>query len=215
MSRLDIEGSLRFNNGVSIITLTATELVGVIEHTVSAEGVGEVPSGLFPQVGGMRFSFDPGAPSSQRICSLAIVDDEGQALDRVVVNGSLSGAPARRIKMATMNFLANGGSGYPFPFPHPGRVDLSGEAVQPNTPDPDFPDSNGNGMIDGPQAVDPGLSHFAATGTEQDALAEYLAHFYADEPFNEPETPPLDDRRIQNLGLPGMTDTVFHGEDEK
>ena len=215
VSRLDIEGALRFNNGVSIIPLTARELVGIIEHTVSAEGVGEVPSALFPQVGGMRFSFDPSAPSGQRIRSLAIVDDEGQALDRMVVNGRLSGDPERRIKMATMNFLANGGSGYPFPFPHAGRVDLSGEAVQPNPPNPDFPDSNRNGRIDGPQAVDPGLSGFAASGTEQDALAEYLAHFYADEPFNEPETPPLDDRRIQNLGLPGMTDTVFHGEDEK
>ena len=215
VSRLDIEGALRFNNGVSIIPLTAKELVGIIEHTISAEGVGEVPSGLFPQVAGMRFSFDPSAPSGQRIRSLAIVDDEGQVLDRVVVNGRLSGDPERRIKMATMNFLANGGSGYPFPFPHAGRVDLSGEAVQPNPPNPDFPDSNGNGRIDGPQAVDPGLSDFAASGTEQDALAEYLAHFYADEPFNESETLPLDDRRIQNLGLPGMVDTVFHREEEK
>ena len=215
VSRLDIEGALRFNNGVSIIPLTAKELVGIIEHTISAEGVGEVPSSLFPQVGGMRFSFDSSAPSGQRIRSLAIVDDAGQVLDRVMVNGSLSGDPERRIKMATMNFLANGGSGYPFPFPHPGRVDLSGEAVQPNPPNPDFPDSNGNGRIDGPQAVDPGLSDFAASGTEQDALAEYLAHFYANEPFNEPETSPLNDRRIQNLSLPGMTDTVFHEEDER
>ena len=60
------------------------------------------------------------------------------------------------IKVVTLNFVANGGDGYPFPVPQPGRVDLVGEAGQFNAPDADFPDTNGNGIIDGPQAVDPG-----------------------------------------------------------
>ena len=119
------------------------------------------------------------------------------------------GDPERRIKMVTLNFLANGGDGYPFPVSGAGRVDLAGEDGQPNPPHPDFPDTNGNGRIDGPVLVGPGRTDFAAPGTEQDALAEYLAHFFAAAPFNERETTPLDDRRVQNLGISGKMDTVF------
>ena len=46
-------------------------------------------------------------------------------------------------------------------------------------------------------------------GTEQDALAEYLAHFFAETPFDVAEVASLVDRRIQNLGVPGARDTVF------
>ncbi|MDE2787509.1 MAG: bifunctional metallophosphatase/5'-nucleotidase [Chloroflexota bacterium] len=210
VSQFDIEGSLRFDNGLVIIPLTARQLVEILEHTVGAHGVGEVPSGGFPQVGGMRFSFNPAAPSGQRIRSLALIDDSGNVADRVVENGKLTGDPEREIKTVTLNFLANGGSGYPFPVPHPGRVDFSGEAGQNNPHDADFPDANANGVIDGPTAdADPGRSDAFAIGKEQDALAEYLAHFHAVTPFSQPETAPLDDQRIQNLSIPGKADTVF------
>ena len=63
--------------------------------------------------------------------------------------------------------------------------------------------------MDTPAAVDPGLADFAAPGTEQDALSEYLAHFHSKNPFDQPDTSPLEDRRIQNLGVPGKRDTVF------
>ena len=214
MSQLDIEGALRFNNGLVIVPLTARRLVEIMEHAIGFDGVGEVPVGNFPQVAGMRFSFDPAAPSGQRIRSLAIVNENGEITDRVVVDGRLSGDPEREVKMVTLNFLANQGGGFSFPLPHAGRVDLAGEANQPNAPNPQFPDTNGNGIIDGPQAVDPGRSDFAAPGTEQDALAEYLAHFFSAEPFNVAETSPLHDRRVQNLGLPGVEDTVFGAQGE-
>ena len=111
--------------------------------------------------------------------------------------------------MVTLNFLANGDDGYPFPLPTPGRVDLSGEAGQINAPNPDFPDTNGNGVIDEAAMVDQGLTGFAEPGTEQDALAEYLAHFYAENPFDVAETPPAEDLRVQNLGISGKRDTVL------
>ena len=210
VSQFDVESTLRFDNGLVIVPLTARQLVTVMEHTVGADNVGEVPSGGFPQVGGMRFSFDPAAPAGQRIRSLAVIDDSGAVSDRVVENGELTGSPERIIKMATLNFLANGGSGYPFPVPHPGRVDLSGEAGQYNPHDTDFPDANGNGVIDEPVIdADPGRSNAFAAGKEQDALAEYLAHFHNETPFSRPETAPLDDQRIQNLGVTGKADTVF------
>ncbi len=210
VSQFDVEGVLRFDNGLVIIPLTARQLVAVIEHTVGAADVGVVPSGGFPQVGGMRFSFVPSAPAGQRVQSLAVIDDSGEVSDRVVENGELTGDPERVIKMATLNFLANGGSGYPFPVPQAGRIDFSGEAGQYNPHDADFPDANGNGVIDEPVGIsDPGFSDAFAVGKEQDALAEYLAYFHVETPFSIPETAPQDDQRIQNLGIPGKIDTVF------
>ena len=209
ISRFDIEGALRFNNGLVIIPLTARQLVGIVEHGIGFDGVGEVTVGRFPQVGGMRFSFDPTQPSGERIRSLAIVNDAGGIVDRVVEDGVLVGDPGRQTKMVTLNFLANGGDGYPFPVPSSGRVDLAGETGQINAPDPYFPDTNGNGVLNGPAPFDPDLATFAEQGAEQDALAAYLAHFYAETPFGRPETPPLEDRRIQNLSIPGMQDSVF------
>ena len=209
ISQFDIEGSLRFNNGLVIVPLTAKQFTAIVEHSIGLDGVGEALDGRFPQVGGMRFSFDPSAPTGQRIRSLAVIGEDGAVADRVVVDGSLSGDPNRVIKMVTLNFLANGGDSYPFPVPLPGRVDLAGEAGQFNAPDANFPDTNGNGMIDEPQAVDPGAADFADPGSEQDAFAEYLARFHAGHPFDVAETPGAEDRRIQNLGVPGTVDTVF------
>ncbi len=209
ISQFDIEGTLRFNNGLSIVPLTAAQLVEIVEYSVAFDGPGEVRHSRFPQVGGMRFSFDPTAPSGQRVRSLAIVDNTGAVTDRVVEDGELAGDPDRTIKMVTLNFVANGGDGYPFPVPAPGRIDLSGETGQPNPPNADFPDTNANGVIDGPALTAPGLANFTNPGTEQDAFAEYLAHFHTDTPYATPETPPLQDQRIQNLTLPNKQDTVF------
>ena len=209
ISQFDIEGTLRFNNGLAIVPLTAAQLVEIVEYSVAFDGVGEVTHGRFPQVGGMRFSFDPSAPPGNRVRSLAVVDEDGSVTDRVVEDGELVGDPDRTIKMVTLNFVANGGDGYPFPVPTPGRIDLSGEADQPNPPNASLPDTNGNGVIDAPVLTDPGLATFTSPGTEQDALAEYLAHFHIETPYAISDTPPLDDQRIQNLATPGKQDTVY------
>ena len=103
VSQFDIEGALRFNNGLAIVPLTARQLVAIVEQSIGFEGVGEVPVGNFPQVGGMRFSFDPGAPPGQRIRSLALFDDSGAVADRVVEDGALAGNPERLIKVVTLS----------------------------------------------------------------------------------------------------------------
>ena len=127
----------------------------------------------------------------------------------MVAEGVLVGDPNRLIRMAVLNFTANGGDGYPFPQPAFGRIDLAGEEGQYNPPSPEFPDTNGNGVIDGPVGLARGLFDFATPGTEQDALAEYLAHYFSETPFDIAETPAAEDRRIQNLALPGARDTVY------
>ena len=212
ISQFEVEGVVRFNNGLAIVPVTARQLVEVVEHTIGFEGVGEVTDGRFPQVGGIRFSFDPTAPAGERVRSLAIVDENGAVVDRVAEDGALAGDPERLIKVVTLDFLANGGDSYPFPVPTAGRFDLAGEAGQFNAPDPSFPDTNGNGVLDEAVQTDPGLADFARTGSEQDALAEYLAKFYAQTPFDQAETPPIEDRRIQDLSIPDKEDTVFEQE---
>ncbi len=209
ISQYDIEGALRFNNGLSILKLTAEQLVAVMEHSVGFDGAGTATVGRFPQVGGMRFSFDPAAPAGERVRSLAIVDGQGAVTDRVVEGGDLEGNPERDIKMVTLDFLADGGDDYPFPVSNTDRVDLRGEAGQSGSPDKDSKGADEDRRMNALEAVDPGLADFSAPGTEQDALAEYLAHFHSENPFDRAETPPLEDQRIQNLGVPGKHDTVF------
>jgi 2',3'-cyclic-nucleotide 2'-phosphodiesterase (5'-nucleotidase family) len=114
VSRLDIENTLRFNNQLSLLTLTAAQLQEVIEHGVAATAPGNTP-GQFPQVGGISFSFDPNLPEGQRVQSLAILDDRQNIVDVVVENGQLVGDPDREIRVVTLNFLADGGDNYPFP----------------------------------------------------------------------------------------------------
>jgi len=58
ISQLDIENSLRFNNGLSRLTLTAQQLRDAMEWSVSATTATATP-GQFPQIAGMAFAFDP------------------------------------------------------------------------------------------------------------------------------------------------------------
>jgi 2',3'-cyclic-nucleotide 2'-phosphodiesterase (5'-nucleotidase family) len=178
ISQLDVADSLRFNNSLSLVTVTAQELLAVVEHGVAGAGPGLTP-GAFPQVGGIKFSFDPTLPARARVQTLVVVDEQGRPLDFVVRNGEVVGDPNRTFRMVTLSFLAGGGDGYPFPsFSNLDRVDLL------------VPEEEGR----------TGAATFANDGTEQDALAEYLiANFSAGNPFNQPDTPAALDVRIQNL----------------
>lgn len=186
ISELDITNALRFNNSLTLLTVTAAELQAIIEHSVAASANGATP-GQFPQIGGMSFSFDATQPAGERVQSLAIVNQNGEVIDIIIRDGAVVGDPDRQIRLVTLNFLADGGDGYPFP--DRDRVDL--------------PDVLPEG----------GAATFANAGTEQDALAEYLASKFPvdNDPrtpiFNNAETEPSDDLRIQNLAF--RSDTVL------
>lgn len=126
ISQLDIQNSLRFNNSLALLTLSATELKQVMEHAVASAGPGSAP-GAFPQVGGMSFSFNTtGIPiefdadgtvttDGDRVQSLAV----GQT--PVVENGEV--VSNAEFRVVTLSFLAEpredtpglGGDGFPFP----------------------------------------------------------------------------------------------------
>ncbi|WP_035986270.1 5'-nucleotidase C-terminal domain-containing protein [Leptolyngbya sp. KIOST-1] len=189
ISQTDIQNALRFNNGLSLVTVTAEELLALVEHGISGIRLDDSATpGAFPQIGGFAFSFDATAPAGRRVQSLAIEDSEGNDIDVVVQNGEIVGDPSRTFRMVTLNFLAGGGDGYPFPTGEAAnRVDL----VQP---------------VDAPRT---GNATFAPDFSEQDALAEFLlANFgSAETPFAIEDTPRELDTRIQNLAF--RSDTVI------
>ena len=185
ISQLDIENTLRFNNGLTLFTLSAQDLVEVIEHGISEYAEGATP-GAFPQIGGAKFSFDPSRPAGDRIRSLSLIDENGVAYDAIVFNGNIIKSPEREIRIVTLDFLAGGGDGYPYPALGENRVDLEDELAAG------------------------GAATFADAGSEQDALAEYLSAFFGVTAFAEGETPESADERIQIRGF--RTDDVYTGE---
>lgn len=202
VSQLDIENSLRFNNALSIVAVTAANLKVLLEHSVAASN-GSATPGQFGQWGGIAFSWDPTgtaqvisgsgasatvATAGTRIRSAAILADDGSVLQELVRDGVVVGDPARAIKMVTLNFLADGGDSYPFP-----AVTIAGSRI----------DLSGNA------ALSDGAASFAAKGTEQDALAEYMAATYDGgvHAFGAPDTAASGDLRIVNLSQ--RDDVVF------
>ncbi|MEL6554901.1 MAG: choice-of-anchor I family protein [Cyanobacteria bacterium J06621_11] len=187
ISETDIGNTLRFNNGLTLLTITAEELLAVLEHSVAASSLDdENTQGRFPQVAGIEFSFDLTKAPGDRIQSVAILDEDGNDADVVVQNSEIVGDASRSFRMVTLGFLAGGGDGYPFP--ERDVVQLAQEEDAPRTGD----------------------ATFAPDGSEQDALAEYLNdNFGAENPFNNLETARAEDTRIQNLAF--REDTVIDG----
>jgi 2',3'-cyclic-nucleotide 2'-phosphodiesterase (5'-nucleotidase family) len=189
ISQLAIASSLRFNNSLSTLDITATRLKELLEHGVAVLG----SQGRFPQVGGMAFSYDP--TGTAQVVTAGAVSTAGTRIrslivgtDVVVRNGVLQGDPNRVFRMVTLGFLADGGDGYPF-----GAVATQTNRVNLNTV--------------ATAATAGGLSSFAAPGTEQDAIGEFLQARFRTTPFAVAETAEALDTRIQNIAR--RADTVL------
>lgn len=186
VSLLMLETSYKFNNSLWIFDISAERLLAVLNH-----GVGDVENigGRFPQVSGLKFSFDPSLPAGSRVRSIKVGDDV------VAQNGVVIGDPARTFRIVTMNFLAEGGDGYRFA---PSGEEGS-EANLPNLLKLEDP-----GVADGA-----GGRVSLTSGKEQDSLAEFLAAFHAtpETAYAVADTPASLDERIQNLSV--RADTVL------
>ncbi len=168
-----LKATLRFDNGLARLTLTAAELVTILEHALSGVAPGATP-GAFPQIAGMTLKYDPSQPAGSRLVDLVVTrGDDNIANDVIVLSNGVNVAPANTtFNMVTLNFLANGGDDYPFDqLSAPNRLNYYsgtgfGETV-------DYPD--------GELANDPGNNTtFSYTGGEQDAVAEYMFMFHPD-----------------------------------
>ncbi|MBD2156858.1 SdiA-regulated domain-containing protein [Leptolyngbya sp. FACHB-16] len=199
ISQNDIQTALSFNNGLSLITLTKTELVALLEHGVSAVGAGS-----FPQIAGVKFSYDPDFAAGNRIQNAAIFDENDNLIAELVRDSEVVGDLNQLFRVVTLDFLlvprfnadgsyASGGDGYPFPNlntnPALGAVGDPAVIARAN-------------VVSLVQAgVRTGDATFANNGSEQDALAEYLFDNFRTTPYNEVDTGRDFDDRIQNLNF--------------
>jgi 5'-nucleotidase len=91
---------LPFGNTIATLGLTGADVVAALENGVSRW---ENTDGRFPQIGGMRFSFDPARAAGDRILSVEIKN----------ANGSFSPIDPDEIYIVTTNnFMRTGGDGY-------------------------------------------------------------------------------------------------------
>ncbi|NNC95124.1 MAG: bifunctional metallophosphatase/5'-nucleotidase [Chitinophagales bacterium] len=174
ISQLDIENSLRFNNGLSIIELTPEGLRQVLEHAIDSWTDDGTPGG-FPQLSGLMLVFNPEYPTQTKVRYVGLIDENGVLLEPIIIDGAVVGNPDRTYKLVTLDFLADGGNDYPFQQVLIKRQDLENE---------DLPE---------------GLSDFAPAWTEQDALAEYLMEKFRFNAYSKKDLHPNRDTRIKNI----------------
>lgn len=170
-----LRATLRFDNGLVRLTLTPAELITIIEHSLNSVAPGATP-GSFPQVAGIAFTYNSKNQAGNRLVDLVVTKgDEDASNDvKIIENGVIVSPAGISFNLVTLNFLANGGDGYPFDqLSAPNRLNYyEGTGFGEET---DFQD----GIL----TNDPGNNTtFSYTGGEQDALAEYMSNFY---PSNE------------------------------
>lgn len=117
---------LPFGNTIATVTLTGDQVVAALENGVSRVEVGEDGvisrsglNGRFPQVAGIRYSFDPTQEVGSRIVSVEVLNQETGEYSPI--------DPAAVYFVATNDFMLNGGDGYeqfaagvePYPFGRP------------------------------------------------------------------------------------------------
>jgi hypothetical protein len=163
---------------------------------LATKGAGGAQQGGFPQIGGVRFSFDPDLPAGSRLVDLGLYDDEGNFLARVVDDGQVVDEAPDKIQVVTINFTANGGDGWP---------------IKPNGEN--FRYLLTDGTLSEP--VDEALDFTAAANVPANALGEQKAfedflsvvHGTRETAYNVADTPVAFDLRIENLNV--RDDAVF------
>ena len=91
---------LPFQNTMSTFKVTGKQLLAAIENGVSQVEDG---SGRFPQVSGIRFSFDASKPANERVTSIEIQESNG-SFSALNLYGTYG--------MVSNNFIRAGGDGY-------------------------------------------------------------------------------------------------------
>jgi 5'-nucleotidase len=101
---------LPFGNTMVVMTITGAQVREALENGVSQVEAG---AGRFPQVAGMRYSYDPKAAVGSRVLSVDVKD----------VSGYKPIDPAAAYKIVVNNFIAAGGDGYSVLTKGTGKVD--------------------------------------------------------------------------------------------
>lgn len=111
ISRGETSTTLSFANiVVNVPNVTPDKLKALLEHGYAGPSTSPLggAEGRFPQIAGMRIVYDTSKTAGSRIVSITL-DDGTRLVDGGIV---VAGAPA--VTLATIDFLARGGDGYPF-----------------------------------------------------------------------------------------------------
>lgn len=95
LTRRDIAMELPYRNQVVLVQVTGKQLLAALENALSEF---ELLRGRFAHLSGMQMQFDPSLPVGKRVLAVSI---NGQPLE-----------PKRQYKLATFDYLAEGGDGY-------------------------------------------------------------------------------------------------------
>lgn len=95
LTRRDVLSELPFGNSTVMVEITGKDVKDALENGVSQV---DNRAGRFPQVSGMKFTYDPKAAPGSRVVSVEI---GGKPLD-----------PAAKYKVASNDFMFGGGDGY-------------------------------------------------------------------------------------------------------
>lgn len=181
ISQYDLQSALAFNNDLSTMALTPAELKAILEHTVyeiDPEDESGYAGGQFSQIAGMKFTFNATLEAGQRVTDLSVDSNgDGEFDDVVVSNGTVEGDETRTFNAVTLTYIAQGGDGYPFP--------CSDDSC-----------SNQTLLTETMASNDPANADFADSGTEQDALAEYLLATYPDSATSYSEADSIADETV-------------------
>ncbi|MGE0418132.1 MAG: SdiA-regulated domain-containing protein, partial [Acetobacteraceae bacterium] len=193
ISQLDVENALRFDNKLMVFDTTPQGLLNILNYAAGlAPG-----NGGFPQVGGIRFSYDPDLAAGSRVQDVALYDQDGNFLAAVAKDGVLDANAPASIAVVILNFTANGGDGYP--------IKANGTNFRYLLDD---------GTVSA--SIDPSLDFTAAANVpstalgEQPAFENYLGTFHATQQtaYSQADTPAALDLRIENLNVVA-TDAVI------
>ena len=185
ISKLDVLNSLRFDNTLSIGTISVAQLKRSVEAMV-----GETRHGGFGQISGFRFRYDPRRPKGERVVDIDLtkprrlndgrVDGRTQQQDvgRPLVRAGKVLDPKAQLGLVTITYLAEGGDGQSGAqlSQHFDNVHWIGEAGEPNVwrelgrPQPVTLQEQ-----DAPASIKAGLSsRELGFGSYRDALGAYL-----------------------------------------
>lgn len=192
ISQLDVENALRFNNRLMSFDTTPQGLKNILEH-----GLALWPNqGRFPHVAGVSFAWDPTRPAGNRITSMGLIDENDVMIIPLFKNGYFSFLAPTVIRVVTLNFMAQGGDGYP---------------MKANGSNFRYILDNGT---QGPIIVDMSVDFTVAPHLpsnplgEQKAFTDYISARYAtpETAYAVVDTPATADLRIQNRNF--RLDTV-------
>lgn len=192
ISQLDVENALRFNNRLMVFDTTPLGLKTILEH-----GVASWPNqGRFPHVAGVAFAWNPALPAGSRITSMGLIDENDVVVTPLYKNGFFSFLSPAMIRVVTLNFMAQGGDGYP--------MKANGSNFRYILADGTLGPIISNESLDFtvvPQLPENSLG-------EQKAFTDYISDRYASPAtaYAVADTPASADRRIQNRNF--RQDTV-------